>query len=37
MRRAREAILAQAAAPACNVFTRMLLALFGVLSWRACR
>ncbi|HEY1426583.1 MAG TPA: squalene--hopene cyclase [Caulobacteraceae bacterium] len=35
MVRAREALLAAGGAGACNVFTRILLALFGVLSWRA--
>jgi squalene-hopene/tetraprenyl-beta-curcumene cyclase len=35
MVRAREALLAQGGAGACNVFTRILLALFGILSWRA--
>jgi squalene-hopene/tetraprenyl-beta-curcumene cyclase len=35
MVRAREALLARGGAGACNVFTRILLALFGVLSWRA--
>jgi squalene-hopene/tetraprenyl-beta-curcumene cyclase len=35
MRRAREALLAHGGAEACNVFTRILLALYGVLSWRA--
>jgi squalene-hopene/tetraprenyl-beta-curcumene cyclase len=35
MRRAREALLAKGGAAACNVFTRILLALFGVISWRA--
>jgi len=35
MRRAREAIRARGGAEASNVFTRILLALFGVLSWRA--
>ena len=35
MRRAREAIRHAAARPSCNVFTRALLALFGVVSWRA--
>ena len=35
MRRARESILAQGGAECCNVFTRTLLALFGVMSWRA--
>src|SRR5580704_6122130 len=34
MVRAREALLAQGGAGACNVFTRILLALFGILSWR---
>jgi squalene-hopene/tetraprenyl-beta-curcumene cyclase len=32
---AREALLAHGGAGACNVFTRILLALFGVISWRA--
>jgi squalene-hopene/tetraprenyl-beta-curcumene cyclase len=35
MRRAREAILARGGAVNSNVFTRTLLALFGVLSWRS--
>ena len=35
MVRAREALLAHGGAGACNVFTRILLALFGVISWRA--
>ncbi|HTX50449.1 MAG TPA: squalene--hopene cyclase [Caulobacteraceae bacterium] len=35
MARAREALLAAGGAGACNVFTRILLALFGILSWRA--
>jgi squalene-hopene/tetraprenyl-beta-curcumene cyclase len=35
MTRAREAIHAHGGAGACNVFTRILLALFGVISWRA--
>jgi squalene-hopene/tetraprenyl-beta-curcumene cyclase len=35
MIRAREALLAAGGAGACNVFTRILLALFGILSWRA--
>ncbi|MGF6721564.1 squalene-hopene/tetraprenyl-beta-curcumene cyclase [Paraburkholderia sp. GAS41] len=35
MRRAREAILAHGGAEAVNVFTRILLALFGVVSWYA--
>jgi len=35
MRRAREAILARGGAARSNVFTRTLLALYGVLSWRA--
>lgn len=35
MRRAREAILARGGAAQCNVFTRLLLALYGVLPWRA--
>lgn len=34
MRRAREAILAHGGAAATNVFTRSLLALYGVLPWR---
>ena len=33
--RAREAILAHGGAETVNVFTRILLALFGVVSWRA--
>jgi squalene-hopene/tetraprenyl-beta-curcumene cyclase len=35
MVRAREAVLGRGGAGACNVFTRILLALYGVLSWRA--
>ena len=35
MARARDALLAHGGAAACNVFTRILLALFGVVSWRA--
>ena len=35
MRRAREAILARGGAAKSNVFTRVLLALFGVIAWRA--
>jgi len=35
MIRAREALLARGGAGACNVFTRFLLAFFGVISWRA--
>ena len=35
MRRAREAILARGGAERANVFTRFLLALFGVIPWRA--
>ena len=35
MVRAREALLARGGAERCNVFTRILLALFGVISWRA--
>ena len=35
MRRAREAILAHGGAGKTNVFTRVLLALFGVISWRS--
>jgi len=35
MVRAREALLARGGAGACNVFTRILLALFGVITWRA--
>src|SRR5579859_256724 len=35
MTRAREALLAHGGAGACNVFTRLLLALFGVIDWRA--
>jgi squalene-hopene/tetraprenyl-beta-curcumene cyclase len=35
MARARQALLARGGAGACNVFTRILLALFGILSWRA--
>ncbi len=32
---ARKALLASGGAEACNVFTRILLALYGVISWRA--
>ncbi len=35
MRRAREAILAHGGAARCNVFTRITLALFGQVPWRA--
>ncbi|MHB8530521.1 MAG: squalene--hopene cyclase [Caulobacteraceae bacterium] len=35
MVRARAAVLARGGAGACNVFTRFLLALFGVISWEA--
>jgi squalene-hopene/tetraprenyl-beta-curcumene cyclase len=35
MARARDAILAHGGAATCNVFTRILLALFGELPWRA--
>jgi squalene-hopene/tetraprenyl-beta-curcumene cyclase len=35
LRRAREAILARGGAANSNVFTRVLLALYGVLTWRA--
>jgi len=35
MVRAREAILAAGGAAKCNVFTRILLALYGVMSWRS--
>ncbi len=35
MRRAREAVLARGGAEHANVFTRILLALFGQISWRA--
>src|SRR5205807_5665163 len=35
MRRAREAILAHGGARRCNVFTRIALALFGVVPWHA--
>ena len=35
MVRARDALKAAGGAGACNVFTRILLALFGILSWRA--
>ena len=35
MRRAREAILARGGAERANVFTRILLALFGFIPWRA--
>jgi squalene-hopene/tetraprenyl-beta-curcumene cyclase len=35
MARAREALLTHGGAERCNVFTRILLALFGIISWRA--
>ena len=35
MRRAREAILARGGAANCNIFTRILLALYGIIPWRA--
>lgn len=35
MRRAREAILERGGAAQCNVFTRILLALYGIMSWRS--
>src|SRR4249920_848817 len=35
MRRAREAILSRGGAEMSNVFTRILLALYGVVTWRA--
>ncbi|HME28632.1 MAG TPA: squalene--hopene cyclase [Pseudolabrys sp.] len=35
MRHAREAILARGGAIHCNVFTRVLLSLYGILSWRS--
>ncbi|HEY1449145.1 MAG TPA: squalene--hopene cyclase [Caulobacteraceae bacterium] len=35
MAKARAALLASGGAERCNVFTRILLALFGVISWRA--
>jgi squalene-hopene/tetraprenyl-beta-curcumene cyclase len=35
MRRAREAILARGGAVHCNVFTRVLLSLYGILDWRS--
>src|SRR3546814_12068574 len=35
MQRAREAILAHGGAESCNVFTRITLALFGQVPWRA--
>ena len=35
MRRAREAIIARGGAANVNVFTRVLLALYGILSWRS--
>src|SRR5471032_2874930 len=34
MRRARETILARGGAAKSNVFTRVMLALFGILDWR---
>jgi squalene-hopene/tetraprenyl-beta-curcumene cyclase len=35
MQRAREAILARGGAIHCNVFTRVLLCLFGIMDWRS--
>jgi squalene-hopene/tetraprenyl-beta-curcumene cyclase len=35
MKRAREAILARGGAIQCNVFTRAMLSLYGILSWRS--
>src|SRR5215475_7941280 len=35
MRRAREAILGRGGAVHCNVFTRVLLSLYGILEWRS--
>ncbi len=35
MKRARDALLARGGAGACNVFTRFLLAFFGVVTWKA--
>ena len=35
MAKAREALLARGGGAACNVFTRILLALYGVTSWSA--
>ena len=35
MRRAREAILARGGAAECNVFTRVLLSLYGILEWQS--
>jgi squalene-hopene/tetraprenyl-beta-curcumene cyclase len=35
MIRAREALLARGGADACNVFTRYLLAMFGMIGWKA--
>jgi squalene-hopene/tetraprenyl-beta-curcumene cyclase len=35
MRKAREAILARGGAVHCNVFTRVLLSLYGILDWRS--
>src|SRR5256885_9102178 len=35
MRRAREAILARGGAVGSNVFTRVLLSLFGIIPWRS--
>ncbi|MFQ5985288.1 MAG: squalene--hopene cyclase [Alphaproteobacteria bacterium] len=35
MKRAREAVLARGGAARCNVFTRIMLALFGEVPWRA--
>ncbi|MDR3508375.1 MAG: squalene--hopene cyclase [Caulobacteraceae bacterium] len=35
MKRAREALLARGGAETCNVFTRFLLAFFGVVTWKA--
>ena len=35
MKRAREALLARGGAETCNVFTRFLLAFYGVVTWKA--
>ncbi len=35
MRRARDAVLARGGAVHCNVFTRVLLSLYGILRWRS--
>jgi squalene-hopene/tetraprenyl-beta-curcumene cyclase len=35
MRRARDAVMTRGGAASCNVFTRILLSLYGILSWRS--